>query len=104
MNTSAKYDRNLDPIDRMIFEDGIRIQTVYFHKELDVMLILLNNRKIMERRISMSKRLAQANEDELKHYEISRTGIHWPHLDEDLSLRGFLQEEMLKAIRVSETS
>jgi Protein of unknown function (DUF2442) len=102
MNTSTKSKWNLDPIDKMIFEEGIKIQSVYFHKELDVMLILLNNRKIIERRISITERLAKADDNQLQQYQLSRTGIHWPALDEDLSLRGFLKEEMLKSIRVPE--
>ncbi len=62
MNTSTNPAWNFDPIDKMIFEDGIKIMSVYFHKELDVMLILLNNRKILERKISMTKRLAHATD------------------------------------------
>ena len=73
----------------MIFEDGLKIVTVFFHKDLDVMLILLSNKKILERKISVAKRLAQASEQQLMCYQLSRTGIYWPDLDEDLSLRGF---------------
>lgn len=102
MNTSANNPWEFDPIDKMIFEEGIKIMSVYFHKDLDVMLILLSNRKILERKISITKRLAEATEEQLYKYEISRTGIHWPELDEDLSLRGFLKEEMLKAIQSPE--
>ena len=83
----------------MIFEDGIRITSVFFHKDLDVMVILLNNRKIIERKISITKALARATAKQLSKYTISRTGIHWPDLDEDLSLRGFLKEEMIKAVQ-----
>ena len=83
MNTSTDIRWSLDPIDKMIFEEGIKIVSVYFHRELDVMLILLSNRKILERRISQSKRLAQAEKDQLTQYQLSRTGIHWPGLDED---------------------
>jgi hypothetical protein len=102
MNTSNETKWDFDPIDKMIFEDSLKIVSVYFHKELDVMLILLNNRKILERKISMSDRLARATENQLQNYEVSRTGIHWPALDEDLSLRGFLKEEMVKAIQAPE--
>ncbi len=102
MNTSVNTRWNFDPIDKMIFEDSIKIVSIFFHKKLDVMLILLNNRRILERKISSSKRLAKATESELQNYEISRTGIHWSALDEDLSLRGFLKEEMLKAIQAPE--
>ncbi len=102
MNTSSDQSWDFDPIDKMIFEDGIKIVSVFFHKELDVMLILLNNKKILERKISQTQRLAHANEAQLGQYQLSRTGIHWPELDEDLSLRGFLKEEMLKAIQAPE--
>ncbi len=102
MNTSANTQWDFDPIDKMIFEDGLKIMSVYFHKDLDVMLILLNNRKILERKISQTTRLAHATEIQLHNYQISRTGIHWPDLDEDLSLRGFLKEEMVKAIQSPE--
>jgi hypothetical protein len=102
MNTSASPSWNFDPIDKMIFEDGLKIVTVFFHKELDVMLILLNNKKILERKISQTKILSQATEKQLYRYELSRTGIHWPDLDEDLSLRGFLKEEMQRAIQSPE--
>ncbi len=100
MNTLADTRWDLDPIDKIIFEENLKILSVYFHRELDVMLILLNNRKIIERRISMTERLAHADENQLQQYELSRTGIHWPDLDEDLSLRGYLKEEMINAIRV----
>ncbi len=103
MNTSTNQLWTFDPIDKMIFEDGIKIVSVFFHKELDVMLILLNNKKLLERKISQTQRLAQATESQLNQYELSRTGIHWPELDEDLSLRGFLKEEMRKAIQAPET-
>jgi hypothetical protein len=99
MNTSINQRWDFDPIDKMIFEDEIHIMSVFFHKDLDVMLILLSNRKIIERKISITKTLANATEQQLKNYTISRTGIHWDELDEDLSLRGFLKEEMIKAIQ-----
>jgi hypothetical protein len=98
MNISTNQSWNFDPIDKMIFEEGIKIVSVFFHKELDIMLILLNNKKLLERKISQTSSLAQASENELNQYELSRTGIHWPNLDEDLSLRSFLKEEMWKAI------
>lgn len=35
-------------------------------------------------------RLANATEDQLGNYVNLREGIHWPELDEDLSLKGFI--------------
>lgn len=35
-------------------------------------------------------RLAGRSHDELDHIELSPFGLHWPDLDEDLSIRGIL--------------
>jgi len=37
-------------------------------------------------------RLASASEKERSNIEISPLGLHWPDLDEDLSIRGLLRE------------
>lgn len=99
MITSKNKDWSLDQIDRQIFEEGLRITSVFFNQELDTMLILLNNKKVLQRSISMTERLKSASLEQLQNYEISRTGIHWPEIDEDLSLRGFLKEEMLNVLK-----
>jgi hypothetical protein len=36
-------------------------------------------------------RLAAGTEDQLNNIELSPFGIHWPDLDEDLSLQGILE-------------
>lgn len=66
MNSLLDNRWDLDAVDGIIFDEGLRIRSV---------------------------------EAQLKNLTISRTGIHWPELDEDLSLRGFLKEEMLNAIK-----
>ena len=99
MNTSTNRRWNLDEIDKMIFEDGLKIKAVHFYKDMDLMVILLNNRKVMKQNISEFQLLNNASEKQLNNYEISRTVIHWPELDEDLSLRGFIKHEMLKSIQ-----
>ncbi len=38
--------------------------------------------------VAANPRLANGTEAQLNHVEISPFGIHWPDLDEDLSLRG----------------
>ena len=87
-------ERAADVPDRLIHEDGLRIQQVYFNRELDLMLMLLNNRKIIKRAISDFASLRQATYQQLDHFENDGVGIHWPDLDEDLSLRGFLTYEV----------
>lgn len=40
--------------------------------------------------ISSNPRLAKATEKALENMELSPFGIHWPELDEDLSIKGIL--------------
>ena len=40
--------------------------------------------------VAQNPRLAHGTNSQLSHIEISPFGIHWPDLDEDLSLRGLL--------------
>lgn len=92
----ANMYKEADPIDHLIYGQGLTIKVIHFHADLDLMLIVLSNGKVLRRSISASERLASGTQDQLEHYELigKGTGIHWPELDEDLSLRGFLQEEI----------
>lgn len=98
MSTLLNNKWALDTLDNLIINQGLRIKDLYFDKELDLMLVILNNRKILTRSISNYKLLKNASLTALKTYELSKTGIHWPDLDEDLSLRGFLEEEMISTV------
>ncbi len=98
MSTLLNNKWALDTIDDMILNKGLRIKDLYFDKELDLMLVILNNRKILTRTISNYKLLKNGSISALNSYELSKTGIHWSDLDEDLSLRGFLEEEMLSTV------
>ena len=40
--------------------------------------------------VAINPRLARGTPQELGHIEISPFGLHWPDLDEDLSIRGIL--------------
>ena len=40
--------------------------------------------------VALNPRLAKGTPQELGHIEISPFGLHWPDLDEDLSIRGIL--------------
>ncbi len=96
MNTSSKIvnKQATDPLDFLIFEEGLRIKSLWFDEELDLIIVLLNNKKIIQRPISDFKRLKNATSDQLRNYENDGIGIHWPDVDEDLSLRGFLKYEL----------
>ena len=87
-----------DTIEYIIFEKGLRIKAVHFHADLDLMLIVLNNKKVIQRTISSSPRLARAKMENLNNYRLisGGVGIHWPDVDEDLSLKGFIKEEIFK--------
>lgn len=89
-----------DPIEKVIFKGGLRIKAVHFHKDLDLMLIVLNNGKILKHAISSSSLLKKAKNEQLNDYRLigKGVGIHWPQLDEDLSLKGFLQETLTKVV------
>ena len=41
--------------------------------------------------VAENPRLAAGTHQQLNHIEISRFGLHWPDLDEDLSFHGLLQ-------------
>ena len=98
MNISVN---NFDSIEKIIFEDGVRIDAVDIHPELDVMLIILNTKAVLRQKISSYKLLHSADKNSLLKYEFigEGTGIHWPLLDEDLSLKGFLRDELLNMVK-----
>jgi len=84
-------------LDVLIHEKGLRIHSVYFNTDLDMMLVILNNKKVIQRNISDFKLLKNATLQQLENYENEGVGIYWKDLDEDLSLRGFLVNELIAA-------
>ena len=58
----------------------------------DSMDVYLTDGRIITIPIAWYARLSEATKEELENYEISPSGygIHWPDLDEDLSILGFL--------------
>ena len=98
MNTSVN---KFDAIEKLIYEEGIRIDAIDLHPELDLMLIILNTKAVLHQRLSSYKLLKAADKNSLLQYELTGngTGIHWPVLDEDLSLKGFLRDELLNIVK-----
>ena len=86
--------RATDPLDCLIFEEGLRMKEVYFNKELDLIIVLLNNKKIIKRPLSDFSSLQNATHKQLLNFENDGIGLHWKELNEDLSLRGFLKYEL----------
>ena len=98
MNT---LDNNYDSIEKIIFEEGLKIDSLEILPQKDFMLIYLTNTHVLKIRISLYDRLKDADINSLKHYQFiaNGTGIHWPSLDEDLSLKGFLREFLRQRIK-----
>jgi hypothetical protein len=92
---------NFDAIEKLIYEEGLRIEAIDFHPELDIMLVVLNTKAVLHQRISSYKNLDKANADSLSKYELiaGGVGVRWPILDEDLSLKGFLKDELKQIVK-----
>lgn len=92
-------ENRYDALEQLIVEHGLRIVGINFYRPLDLMVVVLNNRKVLKRAISRYARLRGASDEYLADYQLLGEGIavHWPALDEDLSLKGFLQEELASA-------
>ena len=56
-----------------------------------LVLIVLESGATLKFPIADNPRLAQGTPEQLNHIEISPFGLHWPDLDEDLSIRGIAQ-------------
>jgi hypothetical protein len=84
-----------DTLEQIIFEQGLRIAGVHCYPDMDLMLVILNNKKVLQRKISTSSRLSNATPEQLQNLQIigGGIGVHWPDVDVDLSLKGFLKEE-----------
>lgn len=93
-------DVHRDELDRVIEKEGLRMARFAFFRDLDLLLIILTNRRIISRPLSAYSFLNTATDDQLANYVISASGIHWNSLDADLSLRGFLVEETIQSFRV----
>lgn len=88
------YYNQLDAVDRLIYEDGLRIKGLYIDKDLDLILVILNNRKVIKYPVSINKDLFKSADNKLLNFENDGFGIYWPDLDIDLSLYGFLEFEL----------
>ena len=97
MSTSKNKIENKqskDPIDQVIFEKGLRISYIVPVKEQDSLVIFLNNQTNFTVRLSSFPRLKKASTKQLNDWKLisKGIGIEWTNLDEDLSLKGFIQE------------
>jgi len=93
MNTSHN---TYDPISEIIFSKGLRIESLLIYQNR--LLIFLNTKQVLIDSLENHKRLKNATPDQLKEFRLiaNGSGIHWPSLDEDLSLYGFLKDYFTK--------
>jgi hypothetical protein len=98
--TSAKPEgkRPSDPIDKLIIEEGLRIKDIYIRKDLDILMVVLNNGGTIRSTVSGHARLKGAKQGALEKWSLiaGGRGVHWEALDEDLSLRGFIVEHAMR--------
>ncbi|MBS1680336.1 MAG: DUF2442 domain-containing protein [Bacteroidetes bacterium] len=92
---AANYISSKDEIDQIISNGNLAIHNLFFDKAIDIMLIVLSNGKILKRKISDFSILNNATEAQLANFKIEWLGIHWIDLDYDLSLKGFLEYELI---------
>jgi hypothetical protein len=92
--------KSSDPFDKLIFEKGLRISQIMINKDLNAMVILLNNGHVLKVPLDYFSRLKNASQDELTEWELSGNGIgiRWKSIDEDLSLKGLLKESVMTSI------
>jgi hypothetical protein len=103
MNTLAKNGNKFDTIEEMIFSNNLRIKKLDIHPDLNIMNIILNTGFVIRTNLSSYPTLKKASKAKVMKYRFiaNGTGIQWPSLDEDLSLKGFLRDELLKVVKPS---
>ena len=71
-------------------ETAYKISKIYF--EQDNLVLILNDQKYFFKIIEISDKLAKADEKDRNNFIVSPSGygIHWPSMDEDLSINGLL--------------
>ena len=75
-----------------IMEKAYKISNIYFDQEN--LVLILNDQKYSFKINEISEKLAKADESSRNNFQISPSGygIHWPSLDEDLSINGLLNQ------------
>ena len=89
-----------DVFDRLVYENGIRIKDLHIYPDLDLMVVLFNNKRILSFNLSDFDRLKDASPEQLKNWEFENDGIAvtWEELDEDLSAVGFIRQGAIRDI------
>jgi len=72
-------------------EKAYNITSIEF--ESDLIILVINNQTIRLKLSEISDKLAKASAEQRNNFKVSPSGygIHWPMLDEDLSVNGLLK-------------
>ena len=62
------------------------------HKD-GIIIVTMNSGAMLSFNIDEHERLRSASNEELNDIKLSPFGLHWPQLDEDLSIRGLLKKQ-----------
>jgi hypothetical protein len=91
MNT---LNNRYDALEKLIFDQGLRINEVQFAPGNEQMFIRLINGASFIIDLSYYRVLKKASPADLRNFILvaGGTGIHWPAIDEDLSLKGLLKD------------
>ncbi|MBS1543402.1 MAG: DUF2442 domain-containing protein [Bacteroidetes bacterium] len=94
---AIKNKRATDPIEKIIFDNGIRVRHVVVDRNLNLLVLILSNGAIIKSRISDFPKLSKASDKQLNKWSLisEGIGIEWPDLDEDLSLKGFIKSAFM---------
>lgn len=89
-----------DPFDILIFEKGLRAAHVMADKKLGILIVILNNGKLLKVSLNGYNKLKKASQAQLDKWELTGggIGIRWEQLDEDLSIKGMIKESALNAV------
>jgi hypothetical protein len=98
MITSNNDIKSKDPFDILIFEKGLRIKNIIIDQSLDLIVLILNNGKLIQSKISYFQKLTGASQEQLNKWTLisGGIGVQWEALNEDLSIKGFIKDNALK--------
>jgi hypothetical protein len=101
MNTSMQ--NSYDSIEQLIVDKNIGIKNLTVDVRDKLFFVVLNTNQVLAINYDNYPRLRDANLNQLKNYEIiaKGKGLHWPGLDEDLSLKGFLRDYLESQLSLS---
>jgi hypothetical protein len=89
-----------DSIDQWILRDALRITAVGINSGQDHLIIYLNTKSQLDFPISDFPAFKDRPAAEILQYQLigEGIGVHWPSLNEDLSLKGFLLADMKRRV------